>query len=52
MFAIHNAEFIGREHFNQEAEWKGRPKSPLGTAISRSGLNSFNILLPGAAELF
>ena len=52
VFAIHNAEFVGREHFNQEAEWKGRPKSPLGTAISRSGLNSFNILLPGAAELF
>ncbi len=51
-FAIHNADFVGKEHFNDDAEWNGRVASPLGTAMNRSGLNTFNILLPGAAELF
>jgi len=52
VFAIHNADFIAKQHFNDESEWKGRPRAPLPTAINRSGLNTFNILLPGAAELF
>jgi len=52
VFAIHNADFIAKQHFNNEGEWKGRPRAPLPTAISRSGLSTFSILLPGAAELF
>ena len=51
-FAIHNADFVGRNHFNDEAEWRGRPKAPLATAVNRTGLSTINILLPGAAELF
>jgi predicted double-glycine peptidase len=51
-FAIHNADFVGRKHFNDEAEWRGRPKAPLATAVNRTGLSTLNLLLPGAAELF
>ena len=52
VFAIHNADFIAKLHFNDEDEWKGRPEAPLATAVDRSGLSTFNTLLPGAAELF
>lgn len=52
VFAIHNADFIAKEHFNDEAEWKGRPQAPVASAINRSGLGTFSVLLPGAAELF
>lgn len=51
-FAIHNADFIGKKHFNDEAEWRGGPKAPLAASINRTGLGTINILLPGAAELF
>lgn len=52
-FAIHNADFIGRKHFNDEAEWHGGPKAPLSAAaVNRTGLSTINMLLPGAAELF
>lgn len=51
-FAIHNADFIGRKHFNDEAEWRGGPRAPLAATVNRTGLGTMNILLPGAAELF
>lgn len=52
VFAVHNADFIAKRHFNDESEWKGRPRAPLPTAVGRSGISTFNLLLPGAAELF
>ena len=52
VFAVHNVDFIAKRHFNDESEWKGRPRAPLANAVGNAGLNTFNILLPGAAELF
>ncbi len=52
VFAVHNVDFIAKRHFNDEGEWKGRPRAPLASGVGRSGIGTINILLPGAAELF
>jgi len=52
VFAIHNADAIGRQHYNDEAEWRLRPPAPVGSAVNRSGLASFTVMLPGALSTF
>ncbi|MBX9635492.1 MAG: C39 family peptidase [Magnetospirillum sp.] len=47
MFVIHDDIDLGREHFNRTEEWAVRRKAPLGTALSRHGLATFSIALPG-----
>lgn len=47
IFAIHNANDVGRRHYNLSDEWKGRPKSPLGTALRGGGLSVYNVMIPG-----
>jgi predicted double-glycine peptidase len=52
VFAIHNADTIGRQHFNVAAEWKLRPVAPVGSGVDRTGLASFTVMLPGALSTF
>lgn len=47
IFAIHNANDVGRRHYNLSDEWKGRPKSPMGTALRGGGLSVYNVMIPG-----
>ena len=49
-FAIHNADFIGRNHFNDEAEWRGRPKAPLATAVNRNRSKHDQHITPGGGR--
>ncbi|MBC7906406.1 MAG: C39 family peptidase [Rhodospirillaceae bacterium] len=50
MFVIHDGIEQGREHFNRTEEWAVRRKAPYGTALSRNGLATFSIALPGLFE--
>jgi uncharacterized protein len=52
VFAIHNADAVGRQHFNIAAEWKLRPTAPVGSGVDRTGLASFTVMLPGALSTF
>lgn len=52
VFAIHNADAVGRQHFNLAAEWKLRPAAPVGSGLDRTGLASFTVMLPGALSTF
>jgi predicted double-glycine peptidase len=52
VFAIHNDDAIGRQHFNVAAEWTLRPPASVGAGIDRSGLASFTVMLPGALSTF
>ncbi|HTO82199.1 MAG TPA: C39 family peptidase [Methylomirabilota bacterium] len=52
VFAIHNADAVGRRHFNDEAEWRLRSPAPVGSATNRTGLASFTVMLPGALSTF
>jgi predicted double-glycine peptidase len=46
VFAIHNADEIGRQHFDSDREWALMPSYDRDQAISRAGLASFTISLP------
>jgi uncharacterized protein len=46
VFAIHNADEIGREHFDSDREWALMPSYEAGTAVDRQGVASFTIALP------
>ena len=50
VFAIHNADEIGRLHFDSEDEWALMPSFLLGNAVERSGLASFTVMLPAFNE--
>jgi predicted double-glycine peptidase len=50
MFVIHDDVELAREHFNNAEEWAVRRKAPFGTALSRNGLATFSIVLPGLFE--
>ena len=52
VFAIHNDDAIGRQHFNVAAEWTLRPPAPVGSGVNRTGLASFTVMLPGALSTF
>jgi hypothetical protein len=50
VFAIHNADEIGRQHFDSDNEWALMPSFQLGNAVARSGLASFTVMLPAFNE--
>lgn len=50
VFAIHNADEIGRRHFDSDSEWGLMPSFQLGNAVSRSSLSSFTVMLPAFNE--
>jgi hypothetical protein len=52
VFAIHNADDIGKRHFNMELEWTLQPRYPIGEAAKASGLRSITVLLPGPNDIF
>ncbi len=39
-----------RQHFNQNRDWRVRPKAPVGKGVSRTGLGTFTLTLPGRNE--
>lgn len=51
VFAIHNADDVGKRHFNNEDEWKGRPKSPMSAAFSNDSLRVYNLAIPGGGSV-
>lgn len=50
MFVIRDDVDTGREHFNQSGDWAVRRKAPFGTALSRHGLATLSVALPGLFE--
>lgn len=50
MFVIRDDIAAGRAAFNGEAEWAVQRKAPFGTALSRRGLSTFSVALPGLFE--
>jgi predicted double-glycine peptidase len=45
-FVIQNKNKAASESFNQAEAWKVRHSAPFGTALNRSSLASFNLLMP------
>ncbi|MGE5515730.1 MAG: C39 family peptidase [Bacteroidota bacterium] len=50
MFVIHDDIDIARDGFNRPEDWAIRRKAPFGTALSRNGLATFSVMLPGLHE--
>jgi predicted double-glycine peptidase len=50
VFAIHNADEIGRQHFDSDREWALMPSFDMANAVSRASLQSFTIALPAFNE--
>lgn len=50
MFVIHDDIDQARSNFNRTDDWAVRRKAPFGTALSRNGLATFSIALPGLFE--
>jgi predicted double-glycine peptidase len=51
IFAIHSANAVGKQHFNDENEWKGRPKSPTSAAFANDSLRVYNLAIPGGGSV-
>ncbi len=41
---------LAKTHFNQKEDWLVRQKAPFGSALSRQGLATFTMLLPGTGD--
>jgi predicted double-glycine peptidase len=50
MFVLRDELETGREHFNQVGDWAIRRKAPFGTALSRHGLATLSVVMPGLFE--
>jgi uncharacterized protein len=50
VFAIHNADEIGRQHFDSDREWAMMPSYSPEHAVNRAGLASFTVMLPAFNE--
>lgn len=50
MFVIHDDIDTGRDGFNRPEDWAVRRKAPFGTALSRNGLATISVMLPGLRE--
>jgi predicted double-glycine peptidase len=50
MFVIHDDIERGRDGFNRPEDWAVRRKAPFGTALSRNGLATMSVMLPGLHE--
>lgn len=50
MFVIRDDIATGRASFNGAGEWAVQRKAPFGTALSRRGLSTFSVALPGLFE--
>jgi hypothetical protein len=46
VFAIHNADEIGRQHFDSDREWAMMPTYDVKQAVDRASLASFRLTLP------
>ena len=51
VLAARNEIETARAHFNKAADWRVRPKSPIGEGVDRAGISSFTLHLPGRNEL-
>lgn len=50
VFLIRDDVPIGRASFNRDEEWRTLSKAPYGTALSRNGIATFSLMLPGLNE--
>lgn len=47
LFVATSGVSVAKNYFNDDQEWKVRHKAPFGTALTRQGLATFTMLLPG-----
>lgn len=52
IFVVRNKASVGREHFNQAADWNVRVRAPFGTALSQRSLSNFTVHLTGPIDSF
>lgn len=52
VFAIHNADEVGRRHFNDQSEWNLRPTAFAGTGANQANPVSLSVFLPSAFSTF
>lgn len=50
VFVIRDEVDTARDAFNRSNEWAVRRKAPFGTALTRRGLSTFSVALPGLFE--
>lgn len=50
VLAARNEIETARQNFNDEEDWRVRPKSPIGEGVDRAGISSFTLHLPGRNE--
>jgi predicted double-glycine peptidase len=47
LFVATSGVSVAKNYFNADEDWKVRHKAPFGTALTRQGLATFTMLLPG-----
>ena len=50
LFVTTSGVDVAKHYFNDDEEWNVRQKAPFGTALTRQGLATFTMLLPGPNE--
>lgn len=50
VFAVRNANQVAQLHFNDPNEWRGRPKSPMGSGMQNPNFTIYNLSLPGGGS--
>lgn len=50
IFAVHNANQVAQQHFNDPNEWRGRPTSPLSSGRQDPNFTVYNLSLPGGGS--
>ena len=51
-FIIRDEPELARKNFNNARDWAARIKAPVGTALSRQSLASFNVNLPAPTRRY
>lgn len=46
VLAIRDKPYDARKQFNQEVDWKVRPRAPIGDGVARDGISAFTRYLP------
>lgn len=51
-FIIRDEPELARKNFNSARDWAVRVKAPVGTALTRQSLASFNVNLPAPTRRY
>ena len=50
VLAIRDKPLEARKQFNQEVDWKVRPRAPIGNGVARDGISAFTRYLPSSRD--